>query len=403
MRRHWKPVVSLLVALCLLAGAMTGALAVDRERVADGAAEWLLEKVPVDPQDTELDNAADWTAIVLSRGGYEGYADYPTYLDGAVKANFAQMYLSDYARAALAAGASGGDARNVGGHDLIEAIAKTDFTQELYTDGVSYALLAADSMDYDFPADSRQAMIDALCKAQRADGGFNYLLSVNPDDIYSVDGSVDTTGPVLAALTPYQADKEVAVVIEKALSFLKASQNPETAGFGFMGSDSAETISMAVIGLTALKIDPCGPDFVKNGKTMIDALLTFVNPDGGMKTWDGNSNIITTYQALSALEAYARFAKGEAAFYDFSDLVPAPDTTASATDAPASDPAAPQTSQSTDKPDTAASSVQAERTTAPDAENPATGSSMAAAGAAVLALLSSCALVVSKKRTDDHA
>ena len=160
---------------------------------------------------------------------------------------------------------------------------------------------------------------------------------------------------------------------------------------------------MAVMGLTALKIDPCGPDFVKNGKTMIDALLTFVNPDGGMKAWDGNSNIITTYQALSALEAYARFAKGEAAFYDFSDLVPAPDTTAPATDAPASDPAAPQTSQSTDKPDTAASSVQAERTTAPDAENPATGSSMAAAGAAVLALLSSCALVVSKKRTDDHA
>lgn len=403
MRKHWKPVVSLLVALCLLAGAMTGALAVDRERIADGAAEWLLEKVPVDPQDTELDNAVDWTAIVLARGGYEGYADYPTYIDGAVKANFAQMYLSDYARAALAVGASGGDARNVGGHDLIEAIAKTDFTQELYTDGVSYALLAADSMDYDFPADSRQAMIDALCKAQRADGGFNYLLSVNPDDIYSVDGSVDTTGPVLAALAPYQADEEVAAVIEKALSFLKANQNPETAGFGFMGSDSAETISMAVMGLTALKIDPCGPDFVKNGKTMIDALLTFVNPDGGMKAWDGNSNIITTYQALSALEAYARFAKGEAAFYDFSDLVPAPDTTAPATDAPASDPAAPQTSESTDKPDTAASSVQAERTTAPDAENPATGSSMAAAGAAVLALLSSCAIVVSKKRTDDHA
>lgn len=403
MRKHWKPVVSLLVALCLLAGAMTGALAVDRERVADGAAEWLLEKVPVDPQDTELDNAVDWTAIVLARGGYEGYADYPAYIDGAVKANFAQMYLSDYARAALAVGASGGDARNVGGHDLIEAIAKTDFTQELYTDGVSYALLAADSMDYDFPADSRQAMIDALCKAQRADGGFNYLLSVNPDDIYSVDGSVDTTGPVLAALAPYQADEEVAAVIEKALSFLKANQNPETAGFGFMGSDSAETISMAVMGLTALKIDPCGPDFVKNGKTMIDALLTFVNPDGGMKAWDGNSNIITTYQALSALEAYARFAKGEAAFYDFSDLVQAPDTTPPATDAPASDPAAPQTSQSTDKPDTVASPVQAERTTAPDAENPATGSSMAAAGAAVLALLSSCALVVSKKRTDDHA
>ena len=42
--------------------------------------------------------------------------------------------------------------------------------------------------------------MEALCSAQREDGGFNYALRVNPEDPYSVDGSVDTTGPVLAAL-----------------------------------------------------------------------------------------------------------------------------------------------------------------------------------------------------------
>lgn len=395
MKKHWKPIVSLLVALCLLAGAMTGALAAGHEGAADGAAAWLLKNIPVDPQDTELDNAVDWTALALARGGYAGYEKYPAYISGAVKANFDQMYLSDSARVALAAGAMGGDGRDVGGCDLIEVITRTDFTKEIYTDGVSYALIALDSMRYEVPEAARRAAVDALCKAQRADGGFNYLLAANPDDPYSVDGSVDTTGPVLAALAPYRADKEVATVIEKALSFLKASQNTETAGFGFMGSDSAETISMAVLGLTALGIDPCGADFVKQGKTMLDALLTFVNPDGGMRAWDGNSNILTTYQSLSALEAYARFSRGEAAFYDFSDLYNEPDTTIQAPDTTVAD--GPAETQAPEASETAT-----DQTAAAEVENPATGSSIVPMGAAALVLLSACALAVSRKRTEAH-
>ena len=390
MKKHLKPIVSLLLALCVVAAAAGGALAAGRESAADGAATWLLKNIPVDPQATALDNAVDWTALALARGGYPGYADYPAYLNGAVRANFAQMYLSDYARTALAAGATGGDARQVGGHNLLEAIARTDFTEEIYTDGLSYALLALDALRFDAP-EARGAIVDALCKAQRADGGFNYVLHVNADDPYSTDGSVDTTGPVLAALAPYQAEEKVSAVIDRALAFLKASQNAETAGFGFMGSDSAETISMAIIGLTALGVDPCGADFIKQGKTMLDALLTFVNPDGGMRAWDGNSNILTTCQSLSALEAYARFTGREAAFYDFSDLTNVPDTTASA------EPTEPQATQ----PDSA-SSVSSATATAPEAENPATGSGAAFAGTAALVLLSACALVVSRKRAACH-
>lgn len=388
MKKILKSFAAFLLAACLLLSTVAGVAAAGYESAADGAAAWLLNNIPVDPADTELDHAVDWAAIALARGGYAGYEAYLTYLDGAVQANFSQMYLSDYARAALAADAAGGDARSVGGHDLIDAIAKTDIAQEVYTDGLAYALLALDAKQYQAPDEVRQAMVGALCAAQREDGGFNYLLSVNADDPYSLDGSVDTTGPVLAALAPYKADEKVAAVINRAITFLKASQNPETAGFGFMGSDSAETISMAVIGLSALGMDPCGPDFTKNGRTMLDALLTFVNADGGMRGYDGSSNILTTYQVLCALEAYARFAEQRVMFYDFSDVQQQEQEAPDATVAPAV----------TQREESSLSLAESEQATAPNAQNPATGSSGAAIGMAALALLAVGALAGSRKR-----
>ena len=235
MKKTWKPILSLLLALCITVSTAAGAIAIGRASAADGAANWLLKNVAVDPADQEPDNIVDWAAFALARGGYQIDGDYLQYIDGVVRANFSQLYLSDYARIALAVAAAGGDARNVGGHDLIEAIAQTDFTREIYTDGVSFALLAMDSMRYELPETVRKAAVDALCSAQREDGGFNYALRVNPEDPYSVDGSIDTTGPVLAALAPYQTEEKTAGVIERALAFLKANQNVETAGFWLYG------------------------------------------------------------------------------------------------------------------------------------------------------------------------
>ncbi|MFR7950678.1 MAG: hypothetical protein ACLU4W_06245, partial [Acutalibacteraceae bacterium] len=151
MKKTWKPILSLLLALCITVSTAAGAIAIGRESAADGAANWLLKNVAVDPADQEPDNIVDWAAFALARGGYQIDGDYLQYIDGVVRANFSQLYLSDYARIALAVAAAGGDARNVGGHDLIEAIAQTDFTREIYTDGVSFALLAMDSMRYELP------------------------------------------------------------------------------------------------------------------------------------------------------------------------------------------------------------------------------------------------------------
>ena len=384
MKKTWKPILSLLLALCITVSTAAGAIAIGRESAADGAANWLLKNVAVDPADQEPDNIVDWAAFALARGGYQIDGDYLQYIDGVVRANFSQLYLSDYARIALAVAAAGGDARNVGGHDLIEAIAQTDFTREIYTDGVSFALLAMDSMRYELPETVRKAAVDALCSAQREDGGFNYALRVNPEAVSYTHLTLPTNREA-----PYQAEEKTAGVIERALAFLKANQNVETAGFGFMGSDSAETISMAIVGLTALRIDPCGPEYVKNGKTMLDALLTFVNPDGGMRAWDGSSNSLTTYQSLSALEAYARFVENGTAFYDLSDLTREPESSETASTAEPT--ALPATQPQTD-------SVQESGTEMDNPGNPSTGSGLAVAGIASLALLSAGALMVSRKR-----
>ena len=49
----------------------------------------------------------------------------------AVSANYDMLYTSDLARIALAVGAASCDPTAVGGHNLIEAIAKADFNPSL--------------------------------------------------------------------------------------------------------------------------------------------------------------------------------------------------------------------------------------------------------------------------------
>lgn len=65
MKKTWKPILSLLLALCITVSTAAGAIAIGRESAADGAANWLLKNVAVDPADQEPDNIVDWAAFAL--------------------------------------------------------------------------------------------------------------------------------------------------------------------------------------------------------------------------------------------------------------------------------------------------------------------------------------------------
>ncbi len=145
--KKYLPLILALVLSISVFGVFAGAAGeVSQARtIADDLAAWQLANHPLNAEAVEVDGNIDWTAVALFRAGYTGYEKYLAYIDAAVKNEFDELYLTDFARIALAVGAAGGDARDVGGHDLINEIASADFDAEMYTAGLSYSLLALNS------------------------------------------------------------------------------------------------------------------------------------------------------------------------------------------------------------------------------------------------------------------
>ncbi|MCQ4775812.1 hypothetical protein NE634_19420, partial [Lacrimispora saccharolytica] len=77
-----------------------------------------------------------------------------------------------------------------------------------------------------------------------------------------------------------------------------------------------------IVALTAMGIDPnTDSRFVKNGKSVIDALLTYANADESFKhVLKGDANQMATEQAYYALTAYERFTGGKTRLYDMTDV-----------------------------------------------------------------------------------
>jgi hypothetical protein len=75
-----------------------------------------------------------------------------------------------------------------------------------------------------------------------------------------------------------------------------------------------------LVALCELGISVDDARFVKNGKTLVDNILSFQNADGSFKhVHDGSSNQMATEQALYALVAAQRAAKSKNTLYDMTD------------------------------------------------------------------------------------
>ncbi|SHH11924.1 hypothetical protein SAMN02745221_01730 [Thermosyntropha lipolytica DSM 11003] len=156
---------------------------------------------------------------------------------------------------------------------------------------------------------NRTAAVNYICSQQKPEedpyaGGFD-------GGGWGVD--IDSTAHALIALAPYRNDDQVGTIvnetIDKAIYFLKSKQN-NNAGFGFYVwegeerlSESPDSIAAVIEALIALGIDPQGSEWVKNGKTMVDALLKYQLPNGAFYgPWaPGAANLMTTRNALLAL------------------------------------------------------------------------------------------------------
>lgn len=276
----------------------------------------------------------DWFAFAAVRSGYEAdYASYRFALESSVAEKYAEEEkklekATEWHREALLIAAMGGDPREVpdesrtGTIDLIaDGIYNRADTEPLDTQGTNaliWALITLDSNDYEIPKDAaedREDILEQLLTAQEEDGGFS--LSAN-----SGMSDPDITAMALNALAPYRDTSEkVQKAIERALAWLSRKQKEDGGFVSSMeeGDGSAESCAQVLTALCSLGID-MGNDsrFIKNGNTVLDALMSFRQKDGGFVhsyTYDkenptakpDESNLMASGQTAYALTALCRY------------------------------------------------------------------------------------------------
>ncbi len=208
------------------------------------------------------------------------------------------------------------------------------------------------------------------------------ILSMQLDDggwaVMGQFGDSDVTAMTLQALAPLCDDGDVSAACDKALEFLGSAQL-ESGGYMSMGAENCESTAQVLCALCSLGID-CESDerFIKNGKTVMDALMGYRLKDGSFCHLAGEGmNETATYEVVYALVSYERMKNGNTPFYVFD----------SCQEAPAPKPASGGTLTADS---TASSAPDSSRDSAPDK---GTGYKPIAIGAATAAALVLCAVL----------
>ena len=271
----------------------------------------------------DLAFGSEWLVIALARSG-KNVPD--SYYDSVVKVvqeaggELSDKKFTEYSRTILALTAIGKDPADVGGYDLLSKLADMDDVTYQGLNGAIFALIALDSGKYDVPAvkaggnqTTRDGLVAYILGQQLSDGG--WALSGNNAD-------PDMTAMALQALAPYRAgDAAVQTAVDKAIRTLSDLQQAD-GGYSSWGTLNSESCAQVLIALATLGIDPATDGrFVKNGLTVLDALLAYALDDGFRHTAEGKADAIATEQALCALTAYARLLDGRTALYDMTDAL----------------------------------------------------------------------------------
>lgn len=278
---------------------------------------------------TVSDVGGEWAVIGLAKSSRivpDGYYDNVVqYVRNNIndKEQLHRSKSTDNSRVILALTALGYDVTDVAGHNLLMGLTDMSYLKKQGINGPIWALIAFDSHGYEIPQDSnaeqqvsRETLIQYILAAQLADGGWS--LSVDEEDNQT---DVDMTAMAVQALAQYyNTDENVKAAIDKALSALSELQNAD-GSYSNQGSTNSESCAQVIVALTALGIDPnTDTRFIKNGYSVLDALLSFYTDGGFRHTADGELNAMSTEQGYCALASYARFKDNKTSLYDMSDV-----------------------------------------------------------------------------------
>lgn len=221
---------------------------------------------------------------------------------------------TEYSRVIITLTALGYDPTDVGGYNLVEKLYNYDNVSKQGLNGVIFALIALDSNNFEIKGNenSREMLINGILSKQLADGGFN---------LSGTTGDVDVTAMAIQALAKYKNQPDVKSALDKAIDFLSKSQL-STGGFGTSEGETAESNAQVLIALSTLGIDVNDTRFIKDGNSIIDAIMRFKVENGGFKHLlsQTDANNMATEQVLLALVSLERASNGKTSLYDMSDV-----------------------------------------------------------------------------------
>jgi LPXTG-motif cell wall-anchored protein len=201
--------------------------------------------------------------------------------------------------------ASGFTAYDFVGYNLVEELYSRDLSKFLINDAI-YGLIA---MDYANVSDKHSITREKLV---------NYIL--NKKISYEQDGQkitgwslgskidVDITGLAINALSAqYDTNSQVKEAVNAAVESLSKLQNSSgyvKDSFGY----SSESLSVVILGLTSVGVNPEAGLFQKSKGDLVSALLSFKGTEGQYKhNLEGSNNLIATEQVLRALIALKEY------------------------------------------------------------------------------------------------
>ena len=272
----------------------------------------------------------EWTVLNLSRGGYyqpdnKYFSDYYDKIVETVNSKAEEVGMSgaldantstNNSRLIMALSSIGRDAHKVGKYDLIEAYNANglDWIKKQGINGPVFALIALDTRGYETTDKTlRKQCVDYILEKQLADGGWAY---------FGTTADPDMTSMALQALAPYTSDENVKAACDKAFTVLSNTQQDD-GGYTSWGSANSECVAQTIVACAAHGINPhTDARFVKNGKSLVDALMAFYNEDtkNFCHTIGDGGNAMATDQAVLGLVAYDRLKSEKTSLYNMTDV-----------------------------------------------------------------------------------
>lgn len=268
----------------------------------------------------------EWRVLGLARAGKitselsDGYySSLESYVKENGSAKLDSRKSTENSRVILALSAIGKDATDVAGYNLIEPLADYDFVTWQGLNGPVFALIALDTYNYEIPTASdgatqttREKLINYILESQLENGGWTFFGSTADPDM---------TGMAIQALAPYYSkNADVKAAVDKALDVLSATQQ-DNGGVASWGTVNVESCAQVLTALASIGINADTDErFIKNGNTLVDAIMEFSVENGFAHVKDSGYNQMATEQAYYALVSYNRVKNGKTSLYDMSDV-----------------------------------------------------------------------------------